>query len=85
MKPPKLPPAAFAEVTTISEAEALALLGQLDTSENRRALRQRLQTVGTDPACPRYYDADARALARTGHAPTASRSAALGVQMRRNG
>ncbi len=81
----KQTPAAFAEVLTITEAEALAIIGQADTSENRLALRSRLQTVGTDPACPRYFEADVKELARTGKGPTASRGAGFGIEMKRQG
>lgn len=81
MKPTrtKQPPAQFAAVLTIDESQALAILGQPDTSENRRALRARLPNTGPT-AAPRYYDADVRTLARTGSAPTGKRSA---VDMKR--
>jgi hypothetical protein len=83
MKPPKQTPAAFAAVLTIEESEALAILGQIDTAANRRALRAKLQHTGP-AAAPRYYDADVRSLASTGKVQTANRSAA-GVDMRRVG
>lgn len=75
----KQTPAVFKDVLTITESEALAILGQPDTSANRTALRAKLPHTGP-AASPSYYDADVRHLARTGTAPTGNRSA---VEMKR--
>lgn len=78
----KSPPPELSPVLQVDESTALRMLNWTDTSANRSKLRAELNHTG--PAhSPSYTHASLIHYRNTGTAPTANRSAGLGVDMRR--